>query len=100
MFLNVAEGIIDNLKEYNQRLFSNKLDQSIFLEKIRLISDYIRKDKRLNDSIDKSDISAKDLIEEEKRLILELNKLNERSLKIADRISIIREELSSNKSIR
>ena len=34
------------------------------------------------------------------RLILELNKLNERSLKIADRISIIREELSSNKSIR
>lgn len=100
MFLNVAEGIMGNLKEYNQRLFPNKLDQSIFLEKIRLISDYIKKDKRLNDSTDKSDISAKNLIEEEKRLILELNKLNERRLKIADRISNIREELSGNKSIR
>ena len=97
MFLDVANGIIENMDEYNQRMFANKAEQSIFIEKIRLVSDYIKKDKKLADS---TDISSKELIEEEKRLIAELSELNDRSSKILNRINEIQDTLKSDKGIR
>ena len=97
VFVNVADGILENMSEYNIRLFANKAEQSIFLEKVRLVSDYIKKDNKLSDS---AGISAVELIEEEKRLIAELSELNDRSAKITSRINEIQETLKSGKSIR
>jgi hypothetical protein len=86
---------METLKEYNQYAFSNKSEQSIFIEKVRLISNYIKNDKRLDTTVD-----IKELMEEEKRLILELNELNERSKQITNKIGEIQEKLKCNKSIR
>ena len=97
MFLDVANGILENMDEYNQRVFANKAEQSIFIEKIRLVSDYIKKDNKLAYS---ADISSKELIEEEKRLIAELSELNDRSSKILSRINEIQDTLKSDKGIR
>lgn len=97
MFLDVANGILENMEEYNRRMFANKAEQSIFIEKIRLVSDYIKKDNKLADS---TDISSKELIEEEKRLIAELSELNDRSSKILSRINEIQDTLKSDKGIR
>lgn len=97
MFLNVADGIVENMSEYNQRLFANKAEQMIFIEKIRLVSDYVKKDIKL---VNKTDISTTELIDEEKRLILELSELNERSSKILSRIDEIQETLRSSNGIR
>lgn len=95
MFLKVAEEIMETFKEYNQYAFSNKSEQSIFIEKVGLISNYIKNDKRLDTTV-----NIKELMEEEKRLILELNELNERSMQITNKIGEIQEKLKSNKSIR
>lgn len=97
MFLDVANGILENMDEYNQRMFANKAEQSIFIEKLRLVSNYIKKDNKLADN---TDISSKELIEEEKRLITELNKLNDRSSKILSRINEIQDTLKSGKCMR
>ena len=97
IFLNIADGITKNMKEYNQRMFANKAEQSIFLEKVGLVSDYIKKDNKLSDS---AGISAAELIEEEKRLIAELSELNDRSAKITSRINEIQETLKSGKGMR
>ena len=97
MFLDVANGILENMGEYNQRMFANKAEQSIFIEKLRLVSNYIKKDNKLADN---TDISSKELIEEEKRLITELNELNDRSSKILSRINEIQDTLKSGKCMR
>lgn len=97
IFLNIADGITKNMKEYDRRMFANKAEQSIFLEKVRLVSDYIKKDNKLSDS---ADISVAELIEEEKRLIAELSELNDRSAKIISRINEIQETLKSGKGTR
>ncbi len=92
-FLEIYEHITKDLKEYNQVLFANKSEQSIFLEKINLIANYIKDNTR-------SEINTEDLIEEEKKLLLELNELCERSSEIANRISEIQKSLQGNKNLR
>ena len=110
-FLAASDFMVSNLEEYNQRLFANVAEQSIFLEKIRLISKYIKEelvvtnDKDSEVSLENKESSTEDknimsLIEEEKKLIEELNSLNERSSKIASRISEIQELKKNNSNIR
>ena len=70
---------------------------ALFLEKVGLVSDYIKKDNKLSDS---ASISTAELIEESKRLIAELSKLNDRSAKIISRINEIQETLKSGKGRR
>ena len=47
-----------------------------------------------------SEINIKDLIDEEKKLLIELNELCERSSEITNRISEIQKSLQGNKNLR
>lgn len=100
-FLEIYENITEYLKEYKQRMFANKSEQSIFLEKINLIAKYI-KENNIVDSKEniQSEINIKDLIDEEKKLLIELNELCERSSEITNRISEIQKSLQGNKNLR
>lgn len=82
-------------------MFANKSEQSIFLEKINLIANYI-KENNIVDSKEniQSEINIKDLIDEEKKLLIELNELCERSSEITNRISEIQKSLQGNKNLR
>lgn len=100
-FLEIYENITEYLKEYKQSMFANKSEQSIFLEKINLIANYI-KENNIVDSKEniQSEINIKDLFDEEKKLLIELNELCERSSEITNRISEIQKSLQGNKNLR
>lgn len=97
-FCTMFETLSSNLEKYNF-YFPSKKEKEIFTEKIILISRFINKKHKSNSNINNETTDMTIILEEEKKLLSELTRLNAESARLATRIEEIQQikQNSNNK---